>query len=186
MTEGASARFPEDEDVLDPRLPVGRVFSLDDGGLTPAQAADDVARPPAVPTSVAFSPEQDPPLGGIPAPAVTASAGWDEISPERLRESAADHQARGVFGDTEEAAPMGMAWYEVVLGSLLGMAATLGMYEWFGGGLGPFAVGPAIVLGLILLAIPRHDVRHLGFGLLVSVPASALLGLVLWYAAEWF
>jgi hypothetical protein len=186
MTEG-SVGFPRhDADESNSPPLVARVFSLDAGGLVPVAGVDDSTRSPMRPDPVALTEEgASSPVPVVP-PSPVDSVGWDEISADRLRESAANQEARGVYSETEVAAPVGMAWYEVVLGVLLGTTGSLGMYEWSQGGLGPFIVVPATVLGLILLAIPRYDIRHLGFGLLVSVPVTALLGLGLWYAAEVF
>ena len=119
---------------------------------------------------------------GLQAPLKRAPS-WDEISPDTLREHA---EAQGVdpvaTGGTQRVS--GIAWFEAVLGLLLGLSGTLAAYQMADGGLGPFVVAPAAALGAILWLVPRPDIRNLGLGLLWSVPAAALLGLGMWYLAQ--
>ena len=108
---------------------------------------------------------------------------WDEISPETLREHAEAQGADPVAAAGTERAS-GIAWFEAVLGLLLGLSGTLAAYQMSDGGLGPSVVVPAAALGVILWLVPRPDIRNLGLGLLWSVPAAALLGLGMWYLAQ--
>lgn len=126
--------------------------------------------------------------GGLPESRVPDAArprptgSWEDISLESLHRSALFEEAHGVIGTSDAPIDRGRAWFQVVLGVLLGMAATLGMYEWSRGALGPFVALPAVVVGLPLALLRRADARQIGFGLLVSIPVAAGLGTAIWYA----
>jgi hypothetical protein len=132
---------------------------------------------------------------------------WDEISPETLRRASAeatphrDPKLQGLF-DThaqpegqgavdavvkrpprEDVLASGVEWFTFTLGVLLGMASSLGAFQWSGGKLGPFVAVPAIVFAVPLIFMRRKDLRSIALGLLVSLPTALALGLVLWYVA---
>jgi hypothetical protein len=120
----------------------------------------------------------DPEESGTPK--VRSVASWEEISPEKLRQSAVsiDDEA---LGSDDALGAIGMAWFEVILGALLGLATMIGAWYWSDGGLGPFVAIPPVVLGVPLVLTKRHDLRYLGYGLLVAIPAGVVLGLLFWY-----
>lgn len=114
---------------------------------------------------------------------VKPTASWEEISPETLRQSALSAEVEAARSDDALGA-IGMAWFEVILGVLLGIAAIIGTWYWSDGALGIFVAIPPVVLGVPLMLTKRHDLRYLGYGLLVAIPTALVLGLLLWYLTQ--
>jgi hypothetical protein len=132
---------------------------------------------------------------------------WDEISPDTLRRASTESTPRrepklqGLFdaqpgADGEEAevaeprrqpretvVESGLEWFSFALGVLLGMASSLGAFQWSDGKLGPFVAVPAIVLAVPLIFTRRKDLRSIAYGLLTSLPTALALGLALWFFA---
>jgi len=106
---------------------------------------------------------------------------WDEISPESLRQSAVSAEVQEAIETDDSRGAVGMAWFEVILGALLGIASMLGLWYVTDGGLALLLPIPAIVMGTPLVLTKRRDLRYLGYGLLASIPAAFILGLLLWY-----
>lgn len=122
------------------------------------------------------------PAEGTPVASPRPAASWDDISPETLHRSAVVQEARGVYGVDDVPVDNGAVWFQRMLGLLLGFALTLATYIWTQGSIGPFVALPALVLGLPLALVRRAEIREIGLAMLVSIPASALLSLVIWYA----
>jgi hypothetical protein len=113
-------------------------------------------------------------------PKARPTASWEEISPEKLRLSALSTQTEE-SGSDDLLGAVGMAWFEIILGALLGLTAMVGAWYWSDGALGPFVAMPSVFLGLPLMLTKRRDLRYLGYGLLVSIPIAIVLGMLLWY-----
>jgi len=108
-------------------------------------------------------------------------ATWDEISPESLRRSALSEEYEAGSESDGHHAQAGMAWFEIILGSLLGMASMIALWEWSNGGLSFFLPLPPLILGAPLMAAKRRDLKYLGYGLLISPVLAFLLGTLVWY-----
>lgn len=108
---------------------------------------------------------------------------WEEISPENLRRSALSEDVDEGPESGSLAGRAGMAWFEVILGALLGLASAIALWWWSDGGLSVFILIPAPIIGGLLMIAKRRDVKYLGYGLLVSPVMALVLGLAFWYLA---
>jgi len=132
---------------------------------------------------------------------------WDEISPDTLRRASTESTPRrepklqGLFSaqpaadgedeageaprrrSRESVAEPGLEWFSFTLGVLLGVASSLGAFQWSDGKWGPFVAVPAIVLAVPLIFTRRKDLRSVAYGLLTSLPTALALGLALWFFA---
>jgi hypothetical protein len=108
-------------------------------------------------------------------------ASWEEISPDSLRRSALSEEYE-VDSETDgQRAHAGLAWFEVILGALLGVAMATALWGLSGGELWFLALLPGLVVGPPLMAFKRRDLKYLGYGLLVSPVIALVLGLIFWY-----
>ncbi len=114
-------------------------------------------------------------------PKATPTVSWEEISPERLRTSAELAETQEGSGSDDALGGAGMAWFEVILGALFGLAMMVGAWYWSDGALGVIVAVPPAILGSPLMLTKRPDLRYLGYGLLVSVPIAVVLGILFWY-----
>jgi hypothetical protein len=108
-------------------------------------------------------------------------AAWEEISPDNLRRSALSEEYEAELESGGHKVQAGMAWFEVILGSLLGAAMAIALWGWSEGGLWFLVPVPGLVLGAPLMTSKRRDLKYIGYGLLVSPVIALVLGLVFWY-----
>lgn len=102
---------------------------------------------------------------------------WDDLPPLVPQRRGLLREARGAYGSYDDPVPRRNAVFQITLGLLLGLTLALVLYISLADAWGPFVTAPALVVGLPLVFARRNVLRHLGFGLLVSVPAGALVSL---------
>ncbi|MCJ7827089.1 MAG: hypothetical protein MUP36_02470 [Demequinaceae bacterium] len=114
-------------------------------------------------------------------PQAKPALSWEEISPESLRQSALSSEVEETAESDDSLRATGMAWFEIILGTLLGLVAMVAVWYWSDGALGVLVVVPALVFGVPLVLTKRRDLRYLGYGMLVAIPVAVVLGIILWY-----
>lgn len=114
-------------------------------------------------------------------PGAKPAVSWDEISPESLRQSALHSEDSNEVEVDDSLSVVGMAWFEVILGVLMGIASMMALWYFTDGGLALILPIPAVALGTPLVLTKRRDLRYLGYGMLASIPIAFVLGMLLWY-----
>lgn len=120
-------------------------------------------------------PGAGPSVGPAAAPVGTRAAAWADIAPDNLRKNALLREQRGAFGAYDDPVDRRAAMFQILLGVFLGLALTLLCYTRWGAALGPFTMAPAVAIGLPTVFARRNEVRHLGFGALISVLVASVM-----------
>ena len=118
------------------------------------------------------------------APPSAANSDWDAIHPDRLQESAQHHERAGIYSANDVGVEAIDTRFQLVLGALAGVTMTMFLLVYFRDSLGPLVIFPAAIVGLPVAMLKSIGWKSFGFGMLVSVPISAGIGMAFWYIAQ--